>query len=207
MATSKAVTRLNIFLFEKLQPCIRVTETLMLRLWDRQRPLFLKTNALRLLLCMIAADLLILTACGGNAGNSTPNGGGGPAVDTITMTFTVCIDGRDELIVQGNTMKWQYLDFEPVGASSNCPDNTTLISTTLNGTPVMNAVPWLPIYPTTPISSGELTLPFTSLSPALPNSPVTATLRVLQARDSLTITEFPSRADGGTMIVDVNYDP
>src|SRR5258708_6899559 len=108
MATSKAVTRLNIFLFEKLQPCIRVTETLMLRLWDRQRPLFLKTNALRLLLCMIAADLLILTACGGNAGNSTPNGGGGPAVDTITMTFTVCIDGRHELIVE---RKWGDNDF------------------------------------------------------------------------------------------------
>jgi hypothetical protein len=153
-----------------------------------------------------SAALLFLTACGGGTGKN-PSSSGTPSVDTITMTFTVCIDGRDELIVQDNTLKWQYLDFQPVGASQNCPDNTTLISTTLNGAPVMNSVPWSPMYPSGSISSGEFTLPFTPLSPALPNDPTTATLTVIQARDSLTMTEFPSSANGGTMILDFNDDP
>lgn len=206
MATSNTIIRLIACLSEQLHLRSEVaTATLALRPRNRQQRRFRKFNAVYPLLWIMSAGLLLLTACGGSASTST--GGGGLGVDTITMTFTVCIDGRDELIVQGNTLKWQYLDFEPVGASSNCPDNTTLISTALNGTPVMNSVPWLPLYPTTPIFSGELTLPFTSLSPGLPSSPMTATLTVLQARDSLTMTEFPSSANGGTMILDFNDDP
>ena len=71
---------------------------------------------------------------------------GSRAADTATLNMTAYIDGRDQLVIQGDTLQWRHLDFCAVGIwnGANVP---TTISTTLNGTVEMNKVEWTPEWP------------------------------------------------------------
>lgn len=88
--------------------------------------------------------------------------------NSITMTFSACIDGQDELIIRGNTVQWEYVSYTPVGTwRGDCQQTTTGIDTTLNGKPVQS-VQWQPVFSPYPPYSGQLSEAFNDLSPALP---------------------------------------
>jgi hypothetical protein len=126
---------------------------------------------------------------------------------TITVDITACIDGESQLIIQGNTLQWHNLSFQVPGNAGNCQSAgafgaATLISTTLNGFPVLTNDAWTPTWPT---QSGDvLSSIFSGLSPTVPVSPLSVTLSAIQARSSLTIVQLPTTGNGGVLILDFN---
>ena len=126
---------------------------------------------------------------------------------TITYTFTACIDGDDRLFIQGGQVWWQYIDHTAVGDPRPECNSYTTISTTLNGNPVITNGNVQPVWNPDPPYPGDYSLPFQpSLSPALPSTDMNVTLTVLQGRDSLTIAQYPNAANGQTLVLDFNDD-
>jgi hypothetical protein len=124
--------------------------------------------------------------------------------NSITMTFSACIDGQDELIIRGNTVQWEYLSFTPVGTwRGDCGQTTTSIDTTWNGNPVQS-VQWQPEFSPYPPYSGQLSSTFNDLSPALPSTDMSITLTTIQGREYLGIAQLPNAADNWTLILDFN---
>ena len=118
------------------------------------------------------------------------------------------IDGRDELIIQGNTLQWDHFDFAAPGrlGGVNYP---TIITTTLNGVTQMNGVDWIPTWPDPP--PNEIRFPamssvFTGLTPTIPDT-TDVTLTVITARDSLTIAQLPTASNDFTTLLEFNDDP
>lgn len=122
----------------------------------------------------------------------------------VVLTVSTCIDGADNLHIVGNTLQWQYLSFDPVGKFRNeCRQQATLISTTLDGAPVMQNVAWQPTFGS--LTPGSLSDLFTLLSPELPTqAPVTASLVGLSGRDSLTLSQLPTASNNETTILAFN---
>jgi hypothetical protein len=124
--------------------------------------------------------------------------------DTIVMTFTACIDGRDLLLIQGSTVQWQVVDYIPPGVPpADCPANPTIISTTLNGQKVVDKFQWFPIFDY-PAPAGSLSSVLGGLNPPLPSSDMQVTARVIQARGSEGIQQLPTRSNDYTLIL--NFD-
>jgi len=128
---------------------------------------------------------------------------------TITLDITAYIDGRDQLIIHGNTLQWHHFDFAAVGrwGGANLP---TTLSTTLDGAPVLTNFNWIPDWPLPPpneIRFEALSSVFSGLIPNLPDSSITVTLAPIQARDSVSIVQSPSVSNGQTLIVEFNDDP
>ena len=118
------------------------------------------------------------------------------------------IDGRDELIIQGNTLQWDHFDFAAPGrlGGVNYP---TIITTTLNGVTQMNGVDWIPTWPDPPpdpIRFPAMSSVFTGLTPTIPDT-TDVTLTVITARDSMTIAQLPSASNGFTTLLEFNDDP
>jgi len=128
---------------------------------------------------------------------------------TITLDVRAFIDGRDQLIISQNTLQWHHFDYAAVGriAGTNAP---TIISTTLNGSPVMSSVNWIPDWGSPPpdeIRHEALSHVFSGLSPALPAQDASVSLNVLAARNSLALVQFPFSTNGYTTILEFNDDP
>ena len=128
---------------------------------------------------------------------------------TITLDITAYIDGRDQLIIQSETLQWHHFDYAAVGrwGGGNLP---TTISTTLNGAPVLTDYNWIPDWPFPP--PNEIRFPayssiFSNLNPNLPDSSMTVTLTPIEARDSVSIVQSPSASNDQTLIVEFNDDP
>jgi hypothetical protein len=118
---------------------------------------------------------------------------------TATITVSSYIDGEDYLYIQGDTLQWQTISDTPVGDPRGDPFTTTNVSTTLNGNPVQS-FDWQPVYQ----PSSKFTYDYTGLSPALPNTPTSVSLTVLEGRESLTILQQPNALNGETLILDFN---
>ena len=123
----------------------------------------------------------------------------GTAVSTQTIHVEAYIDGRSQLILQGNTARWYHLDWTApglYGVGANYP-------TKINGTD------WFPTWP----SEGPnlfcscYSSTFTGVSPALPMSDVPVTLTNIQARDNATLIQAPNSGNDYTAIVEFNDDP
>jgi hypothetical protein len=124
--------------------------------------------------------------------------------DTITLDVTADIDGRDDLIIVGDTLQWQHFDFTPVGLHN--PDYpSTILTTTLNGVTELNSYAWTPTWPNG-TGSGAMSSVFSGLSPSVPLQDMTVTLDVEQARDSLTLVQLPSATNGFTTVLEFNDD-
>jgi hypothetical protein len=129
---------------------------------------------------------------------------------TITLDVKAYIDGRDQLIIKGGTLQWHHFDYAAVGRLFGV-NEPTIISTTLNGTPVLTNFDWIPNWPFPP--PNEIRFPcfsstFYGLNPSLPDdTSMTVTLTVIQARGTITIVQSPSASNGETLIVDFNDDP
>jgi hypothetical protein len=134
----------------------------------------------------------------------------GPArADIITVDIQAYTDGRDLLIVRGDTLQWDHLDYAAVGRLGGA-NEPTIISTTLNGSPISTNYNWYPDWPEPP--PAEIRYPayssiFTGLAPSFPSQNYSASLNVVSARYSLSIYSFPSAANGYALTLDFNDDP
>lgn len=122
--------------------------------------------------------------------------------DVITLDVTADIDGRDQLIIVGNTLQWQHFDFTPVGLH-NPSFPSTILTTTLNGVTKLDNTAWTPMWPGG-TGAGALSSTFSGLIPGIPMQPMTVTLDVEQARDTLTLVQTPSAGNGYTTILEFN---
>ncbi|MGA2265825.1 MAG: PEP-CTERM sorting domain-containing protein [Phycisphaerae bacterium] len=137
---------------------------------------------------------------------------------TMSLDIRAYTDGRDLLVIQGDTMQWHHLDFAAVGRwgkdiddSNAWANEPTILSTTLNGATVMNGYAWLPDWPGHPWpdeirDEDSFSAVFSSLTPALPATDMTVDLTAIQARSELSIFQYPTAANGYTLILDFNDD-
>ena len=127
---------------------------------------------------------------------------------TVTLDVSAYIDGRDELIIQGNTLQWDHFDFAAPGRLDGV-NYPTIITTTLNGSTQMNGVDWIPTWPLPPpdpIRFPAMSSVFTGLTPAIPDTTDVA-LTVITARYSLTIAQLPTASNDFTTLLEFNDDP
>ena len=125
---------------------------------------------------------------------------------TIVIEIEAMIDGRDLLIINDNTLQWDHLSFAAVGRHAGL-DAPTVITTSLDGVTVLDRYEWIPGWSAAapdPIKSPEMSSVFLGLTPVLPDGPMSVTLEVLQARESLTLFEGPGAANDYSVILDFN---
>jgi hypothetical protein len=121
-----------------------------------------------------------------------------------TLDITALIDGRDQLIIQGNTLLWHHLDNAAVGRHEGL-NEPTVITTTLDGQPLMDHINWIPAWPEPPpeeIRYEAFSSTFSLLTPGMPQIPTFTILEVIQARSALTLFQFPSAANDYTTVLD-----
>ena len=131
--------------------------------------------------------------------------------DIITIDVQAYIDGRDLLSIDGNTLQWRHLDYAAVGRYGGGNGNEpTIISTTLDGSPILTNYNWYPDWPEPP--PAEIRYPavssiFLGLTPSLPSSVYGVSLEVVSATNSLSIYSLPSAANNYALTLDFNDDP
>ena len=146
--------------------------------------------------------------------------------DTVTLTISSWIDGKDILFIHGDTLSWRYVSWWPVGNSHwagnpNAPQNIgyneTQISVSVNGGPA-STVDWYPEFPRVSTLSSPnpdecrgpqcrpsaYSFAYTGLFPALPDDGGAVGLTVLSGRESLSIRRQPIASDGYHLVVEFN---
>jgi hypothetical protein len=129
--------------------------------------------------------------------------------DVITLGVTAMIDGRDLLIVQGNHLQWHHLENAAVGRHEqlNLP---TVITTTLNGSVVMNGFDWTPGW-SLPVPDEirfeDYSSVLTGLNPVIPSQDMTVSLWVIDARSSMQIVQNPTADNAFTTILEFDDNP
>ena len=125
-----------------------------------------------------------------------------PEMRSMTIDIQALIDGRDLLIVKGNTLQWHHTDWAAVGRHGG-GDQPTIITTTSNGIVQMNAFNWIPGWPE-PAPAGinyeAYSSVLTNYFPALPWSGMTVTLNRITSRDTTTIYQMPAAGNDYTLI-------
>jgi hypothetical protein len=123
---------------------------------------------------------------------------------TVAYDFQADFDGRDWLVIQGATARWQHFDFTPVGLH-NPSYPATGISSSVNGASLVSSVSWIPSWPNG-TGSGAWSSTYGGLIPALPTNPAWVGLNVVSGRGSVSIVQLPSAANTNTLIVEFNDD-
>jgi len=126
-----------------------------------------------------------------------------------TLEVSALIDGRDQLIIRGNTLQWHHFDFAAVGRIGGL-NEPTVISTTLDGNPVLDHVSWIPDWPSPPpdeIRFETFSSVFTGLVPAIASENSFVTLKAVDARSSVRLAQLPARGNAFTTILEFNDDP
>ncbi|AOY57286.1 hypothetical protein [Desulfococcus multivorans] len=132
-----------------------------------------------------------------------------PVSDFSNMAIEIeaHIDGRDQLIIKGNTIQWHHLDAAAVGRhlGANSP---TIIYATKNGS-TTTQMEWLPAWPSPPpdeIRFDAYSSFFNELSPVFPEDGVVWRLTKLFGRGEVKIIEQPSSSNEFSLIVEFD-DP
>ena len=123
---------------------------------------------------------------------------------SITLEISALIDGRDQLIIQGDTLQWHHFDFAAVGRHLG-RNEPTIITTTLNGILVMDHVAWIPDWPLPPpdeIRFEAFSSVFTGLTPAIPSQDIPVTLQAIDARSILHLVQLPATSNGFATILE-----
>jgi uncharacterized repeat protein (TIGR03803 family) len=123
---------------------------------------------------------------------------------TVEYEFQADFDGRDWLVIQGATARWQHFDFTPVGLH-NPSYPATVISSSVNGVALLSGASWIPTWPNG-TGSGAWSLTYGGLIPALPPNPAWVNLNVVSGRGSVSIVQLPNAANTNTLIVEFNDD-
>jgi hypothetical protein len=132
----------------------------------------------------------------------------GAFAGTTTLQISALIDGRDQLVIQGSTLQWHHFDYAAVGRIGGL-DEPTVISTTFDGSAVLDHVAWIPDWPLPPpneIRFAAVSSVFTGLSPAIPSENSFVTLTVVSARSILHLVQLPTSNDGFTTVLEFNDD-
>lgn len=124
----------------------------------------------------------------------------------VTLDIGAVIDGRDQLIIQGNTLQWHHFDWAAVGRhwGANAP---TTISTALNGIPLMDQMNWIPQWPSLPpheIRYEAFSSTFSLSGPAITQGYTLVALDILQARLDVNLIQLPTAANDYTTILEFN---
>jgi len=129
-----------------------------------------------------------------------------PSGFDASLEIEALIDGRDHLIIKGDTMQWEHFDWQAVGRYRDQNEPTT-ITTTLDGQTVQDGVDWIPewsIPAPAQIWDHESSSIFTGLSPEFPELNQTVALVALEARGDMRIVQQPSIDNEYTLIVEFN---
>jgi hypothetical protein len=130
-----------------------------------------------------------------------------PSKNEITLDVTALVDGRDQLIIRGNTLQWHHLQFAAVGRHEGRNEPTT-ISTTLNGNPVLTGFEWTPdwsVEPPDQVRFEDFSSIFEGLSPAIPvGQDLDVTLEVIDGRSIVDVVQLPTADNDFTTILEIN---
>nr|AFI78505.1 serine proteinase precursor protein [uncultured bacterium ws156A7] len=122
--------------------------------------------------------------------------------ESIEIQVEAYIDGRDQLILQGNTAQWHHFDAIVVRSAP------TIISTTLNGHVMLDRLEWYPEWPdasgpTDPLQNVDThSLAEDILAPALPNTSMDVALEIIESREAMEIIQSPSAANDYTTVLE-----
>jgi formylglycine-generating enzyme required for sulfatase activity len=125
-----------------------------------------------------------------------------PADARIIIDIEAMIDGKDLLIIRDNMMQWHHKDYAMVGRYEGY-NEPTIISTTRDGSTVMNRVGWMPRWPEgASVRQEAVSCTFLGLEPALPRAAMKVELTPLKCRGSVQIRQHPSAGNDYTLIVE-----
>ena len=125
--------------------------------------------------------------------------------DPVTLKYEIeaYIDGRDILVIQGNKITWNHLNYAAVGRHLG-KNEPTIINTYLNNILVLDQNEWLPTWPEDPpaqIRYVASSSTFDALSPSLPQTAMSVTLNPLEARSQLSIYQYPTLSNDFTLMI------
>ena len=122
-----------------------------------------------------------------------------------TFRITAFIDGRSQLILQGNTAQWHHMDFAAPGRHTFGSNNSgqANLPTTING------VDWYPIWPDVGGLENRdcncLSDIYDGIDPPFPVEPFVVTrFKILQGRGNINIVQQPTGANQFTLIVEID---
>jgi hypothetical protein len=118
----------------------------------------------------------------------------------VTYDVNAWIDTTDYLIVHGSTLQWEHkTSGSPAG--THLGPQPTIISSSLDGVPQMNAVSWNQTWPS-PLPSDAFSSMFTPLTPALTGTgDLVASVIKVSGRGTPSIFQQPSASNNNTLIV------
>lgn len=124
--------------------------------------------------------------------------------EEITIEINAFIDGKDHLIIKGNSLYWNHLDFAAVGLWNN-RNEPTKITTYIDSKIKMNTYDWYPNWDDT--SSKEvrheaISSKFSELKPAIPSCELKVKIVPANARGSVRIAQSPKRDNDYTTIIE-----
>ena len=133
---------------------------------------------------------------------------GAIAYAEMVIDIEAHIDGRDQLIINRNTLQWHHFDFAAVGRhiGANSP---TIIYTTESGS-IESGWEWLPDWPALPpdeIRFEAFSSVFNDLTPGFPTDGVPWSVTTLLGRGEVNIIEQPSAGNDFTMVVEIDDNP
>lgn len=139
-------------------------------------------------------------SCAVTMAGDVPSEQAGIRNDTIEIQAQ--IDGRDRLILKGNTAQWHHLDFAAVGRENggNAP---TLIGGMIRDTDT--AIFWLPTWPAPPpaeIRFEARSSVLQGLQPPLPADEARWQVKKVFGRGHVTIVEQPTHANSYALTVE-----
>jgi hypothetical protein len=123
---------------------------------------------------------------------------------SVEYEFQADFDGRDWLVIQGKTARWQHFDYTPVGLH-NPSYPATVMSSSINGVPLVSGASWIPSWPNG-TGTGAWSSTYGGLIPALPSNPGRVSLNVVSGRGPVSIVQLPNTANTNTLIVEFNDD-
>ena len=121
------------------------------------------------------------------------------AQDTISVTYTVraYVDGRSQLILQGNTAQWYHLDFAAPGRHEFVNEPTYI-----------NGAAWYPTWPDVPDAENRdchcYSSVYTGLNPPLPAVYTEGNIDASRIRGTLTVLESPHAANGYRLVIELD---
>jgi hypothetical protein len=117
-------------------------------------------------------------------------------VQAASIHVEAFVDGRSQLIIKGNTAQWQHFEASAPGIPQNPPENYPTI---------INSTNWIPSWAGDPSNCGGCySSTFSEVCPGLGAVTQTVALNIIQARESVSISQQPSFGNDYTLIVEFN---
>jgi hypothetical protein len=129
--------------------------------------------------------------------------------NSMTIEIEALIDGRDHLIIQGNTLQWKHFEWAVVGRHEPLNEPTVISTRTTSEAP-LERVEWIPEWfdlkgqPLKSYRQPALSSKFQGLTPPLPRKDVEVEITLLRARGDVRVEQQPSAKNDYTLIVEFN---